>query len=48
MDAWYVRFNHLIAKGDTVVKSQGENILRIHKKDTVLRYTYSCQGTFYR
>lgn len=45
---WYTFYNQQIEVGDTVVKKLNELSVFIHKKDTVLRFTYSCGGREYR
>lgn len=44
---WYLFFYKKIEKGDTIVKNYGDLTFHIHKKDTVLVYTYRCNGKTY-
>lgn len=30
--------------GDTIIKREGETILNIHKKDTILAWSWECEG----
>ncbi len=46
-EAWYTTFNDKISEGDTVIKRVGELNFYIHKRDTVLRYSFECNREVY-
>lgn len=45
---WGYWFVNKIAKGDTIVKKEGELNFYIHKKDTTLVFPFECKGEFYK
>jgi len=44
---WFCEFYPYIDKEDTIIKKKSELIFNIHKKDTVLRFNYQCNGKSY-
>lgn len=44
---WWATFSDQIKKGDTIIKRKGELIFYIHKKDTILKYNWECNGKIY-
>lgn len=45
---WWAVFSDKIEKGDTIVKRKGELVFEIHKKDTILKYNWECEGKTYK
>ena len=45
--SWYNDFKSRIETGDTLVKKKGELKFYIHKKDTVLIFSFKCHGITY-
>lgn len=45
---WWATFSDEIEKGDTIIKRKGELIFEIHKKDTILKYNWECEGKTYK
>lgn len=46
-DRWFCTFYPLLAIGDTIIKRKNELVFNIHKKDTILRFNYECNGKTY-
>lgn len=44
---WFCEFYPYIQEGDTISKKKNELIFTIHKKDTVLQFSYQCNGKSY-
>ena len=44
---WLCKYYKEIEKGDTIIKKNGELIFNIHKKDTILRFNWECEGKIY-
>lgn len=47
-DRWWANYKEHIEIGDTIIKKKGELIFNIHKKDTVLSFSFDCNGKIYR
>lgn len=47
-DRWWVNYKEHIEIGDTLIKQKGELIFSIHKKDTILRFNFECDGKVYK
>jgi hypothetical protein len=47
-DMWWVDYKKYIETGDTIIKKKGELIFSIHKKDTILRFNFECDGKIYK
>jgi len=45
---WWATFSDQIEKGDTIIKRKGELIFEIHKKDTILKFNWECEGKVYQ
>ncbi|MES2486058.1 MAG: hypothetical protein V4581_08970 [Bacteroidota bacterium] len=45
---WFCSYYKYIQKGDTIIKRKGELIFNIHKKDTVFRFDWKCEGKVYK
>jgi len=45
---WWMQYKNYLKKGDTIIKRKGELIFSIHKKDTILRFNYECEGKIYK
>lgn len=45
---WWATFSDKIEKGDTIVKKKGELTFTIHKKDTILKFNWECEGKIYK
>lgn len=48
MSRWYRAFIDSMEVGDTIIKREGELPMYIHKKDTILRFDYDCDGKTYK
>jgi hypothetical protein len=46
-DRWWSAYKEYIKIGDTIIKRKGDLIFNIHKKDTILSFTFECQGKIY-
>lgn len=46
-DRWYRDYIDYMEVGDTVIKRKGELVLYIHKRDTVMTFSWDCQGKVY-
>ena len=44
---WWVNYSEYLEKGDTIIKKNGELIFSIHKKDTILKFPWECEGKIY-
>lgn len=44
---WFCTFYPLLTIGDTIIKRKTELVFNIHKKDTILRFNYECNGKTY-
>lgn len=44
---WFCKYYKNIEKGDSIVKKKGELIFSIHKKDTILKFNWECEGKIY-
>ncbi|WP_100841394.1 hypothetical protein [Flavobacterium sp. 5] len=44
---WFCKYYKEIEKGDTIIKKKGELIFNIHKKDTILKFNWECEGKIY-
>ena len=47
-NTWFAWNYDNFDEGDTIIKKKGETIFSIHKKDTVLNFTFECDGKFYK
>ncbi|AWH86365.1 hypothetical protein HYN59_15165 [Flavobacterium album] len=45
---WWVQYDDLLEKGDTIIKKKGSLVFSIHKKDTILNFYWECQGKVYK
>lgn len=45
---WFCSYYKYIEKGDTIIKRKGELTFNIHKKDTILRFNWECEGKNYK
>lgn len=45
---WLCGLYNQIDKGDTLIKRDGESVLEIHKRDTVHRFDFFCDGKNYK
>jgi hypothetical protein len=44
---WFCNYYENIEKGDTIIKKKGELVFSIHKKDTILKFNWECEGKIY-
>lgn len=47
-DRWWVQYKDYLEKGDTIIKRKGELVFEIHKRDTILKYNWECEGKTYK
>lgn len=47
MGRWFRNYIDYMEVGDTVIKRKGELVLYIHKRDTVMSFSWDCQGKVY-
>lgn len=47
-DRWLCNHYEFIDNGDTLLKKESELILKIHKKDTILSFDWTCEGLIYK
>ncbi|OYQ50369.1 hypothetical protein CHU92_00120 [Flavobacterium cyanobacteriorum] len=45
---WWNIYSNKMELGDTIIKRKGELVFSIHKKDTVLRFNWECDGKIYK
>lgn len=45
---WWIQYKNYLDKGDTIIKKKGELVFSIHKKDTVLNFSWECEGKLYK
>jgi hypothetical protein len=45
---WYHLFEEYMDIGDTLIKKKGELFFTVHKKDTVLKFDWECEGKVYK
>ncbi|WP_281232035.1 hypothetical protein [Flavobacterium gelatinilyticum] len=46
-DLWWASYKSYIEIGDTIIKKKNELIFSVHKKDTVLKFNFECEGKVY-
>lgn len=44
---FFVEYRDYISSGDTIKKKKGEKVFFIHKKDTILKFNWECEGKIY-